>query len=197
MTECLVNIDCRVISEPIIKADYGIEKIYECCVSVPGTNGKMNNITLNFSNSVNCEIKEGTNLYVEGDIRSIRHKTESLNNPLRVYIFGTNITKLPDDADLTRNQIEMTGIVSNVPRLRKAFNNDNIDVSELTVKLVRAENRFSYIPVVAWNSLARLTANINRGDRVRLKGNIQSHYTLQGRLMIEVSAYSISIITEE
>ena len=27
MSDCLVKCDCRVISEPMVKADYGIEKI--------------------------------------------------------------------------------------------------------------------------------------------------------------------------
>ena len=196
MSDCLVKCDCRVISEPMVKADYGIEKIYESIVEIAGVGKKRNHVTLDYSNSIGVNLSEGDIIYIEGDIRSIRHRTEMDMSPLKVYLFANTIEILPSDSELSKNSIELTGTVSNKPYIRKAFNNNKTDVAELTVKLMRTESRFSYIPVIAWNSLARLTVSLQKGESITLKGNIQSHYTSNGRLMIEVSAYSISKIDE-
>lgn len=189
MSENLVNLDCKVETEPTQQASYGLDKIYEFVGSCKRESGKVDKFKIQFSSGTfSDELKVGDFIHISGELRTIKVFSKEDNKKFtRVYIHATSL-KIISEPKVYVNSIVIKGYpLAKDATPRKAYSDDSIDVTELVIQVPRSRNKISYIPCTTWNNLARLSANLEKGDIISINGRLQSHIIANGSILVEVS----------
>lgn len=202
---CEVMLDCVVLTKPKEVKTYGIEVIYAVDVEFQSTKTKKGVININYSNSLGLELKPGDNLRIKGDLRSIRvdsselgvevkeDSTEPVIKPRKVYLLIREIEKLDELPEDMLNVINFENLlVTSKPVTRKSYTDDTMDITSFKVRSERNKDKSSVLFCTAWNSLARLTADMEVGVRITGQGNLQSRYS-HDWLYNEICISSLSI----
>ena len=202
---CEVMLDCVVLTKPKEVKTYGIEVIYAVDVEFQSTKTKKGVININYSNSLGLELKPGDNLRIKGDLRSIRvdsselgvevkeGSTEPVIKPRKVYLLIREIEKLDKLPEDMLNVINFENLlVTSKPVTRKSYTDDTMDITSFKVRSERNKDKSSVLFCTAWNSLARLTADMEVGVRITGQGNLQSRYS-HDWLYNEICISSLSI----
>ena len=202
---CEVMLDCVVLTKPKEVKTYGIEVIYAVDVEFQSTKTKKGVININYSNSLGLELKPGDNLRIKGDLRSIRvdsselgvevkeNSTEPVIKPRKVYLLIREIEKLDKLPEDMLNVINFENLlVTSKPVTRKSYTDDTMDITSFKVRSERNKDKSSVLFCTAWNSLARLTADMEVGVRITGQGNLQSRYS-HDWLYNEICISSLSI----
>ena len=202
---CEVMLDCVVLTKPKEVKTYGIEVIYAVDVEFQSTKTKKGVININYSNSLGLELKPGDNLRIKGDLRSIRvdsselgvevkeDSTEPIIKPRKVYLLIREIEKLDELPEDMLNVINFENLlVTSKPVTRKSYTDDTMDITSFKVRSERNKDKSSVLFCTAWNSLARLTADMEVGVRITGQGNLQSRYS-HDWLYNEICISSLSI----
>lgn len=202
---CEVMLDCVVLTKPKEVKTYGIEVIYAVDVEFQSTKTKKGVININYSNSLGLELKPGDNLRIKGDLRSIRvdsselgvevkeDSTEPVIKPRKVYLLIREIEKLDKLPEDMLNVINFENLlVTSKPVTRKSYTDDTMDITSFKVRSERNKDKSSVLFCTAWNSLARLTADMEVGVRITGQGNLQSRYS-HDWLYNEICISSLSI----
>ena len=202
---CEVMLDCVVLTKPKEVKTYGIEVIYAVDVEFQSTKTKKGVININYSNSLGLELKPGDNLRIKGDLRSIRvdsselgvevkeNSTEPVIKQRKVYLLIREIEKLDKLPEDMLNVINFENLlVTSKPVTRKSYTDDTMDITSFKVRSERNKDKSSVLFCTAWNSLARLTADMEVGVRITGQGNLQSRYS-HDWLYNEICISSLSI----
>lgn len=204
---CEVILDGLVLTEPIEVKTYGIEVIYAVDIEFQSTKTKKGVININYSNSLGLELKPGDMVKVKGDLRSIRvendaeliSKLEKVDGeeptvkPRKVYVLVRELEKLdklPTDMTNVINFEQL--LVTSKPVTRKSYTDATMDITSFKVRSERNKDKSSVLFCTAWNSLARLTSELDTGVRINGQGNLQSRYS-HGWLYNEICISSLSI----
>ena len=166
MSKNLVQLDCKVETEPTLQASYGLDKIYEFIGVYKRESGKSDKFKIQFSSGIGVEeLKAGSFIHIEGELRTIKIYSEVDNKKYtRVYIQATSITEI-EEPEKYVNKIEIKGYpLAKDVVTRKSYSDENIDITELVIKIPRSKNKISYVPCTTWNNLARLSKNLKKGD---------------------------------
>lgn len=194
MKKNIVTLDCKVVSNPEVQITYGMETIYECEVSCMRNSGKEDIFKVQFSKSSNLiEFKEGDFITIVGELRTTKvYVKEDTRKYLRVYIHVKEAEFIEEPAKY-RNSFILSGYsLSRDAILRKSYDDETVDITDLIVEVPRGTNKVSYIPCTAWNNFARLSADLKRGDVIEVEGRLQSHKSTKGHILVEVSVSSLS-----
>lgn len=184
-----VEFDCRVVGDVRVIADYGLEQILSVRVGISRISSVMDYVDLNYSNSLELDLHEGMYLHVRGDLRSLMD-TDGLMN----YVHSEDITVLEGKPWEFQNSVFGTCVLKRKPVYRTKLDDPDVQITELDVKAVRIYQRVSHIRCTAWKRLAKLSRNLEPGLELEIEGRLQSHVNKSGRLLIEVSLYSIKIL---
>lgn len=184
----------KIITEPKVLVEYGLETIYEATVSYKRTSGKEDKFIINYSSG----LSEMMNTDVVGKICNIRGelRTTKYENITKIYIKVREVEFLDVEPEVYENNVRIQGILVREPRRRKSFADNETDIADLTIKVERGQSKASYIPVIAWNNNARLTSKLNIDDVVNVNGRLQGHITSHGYLMTEVTTTVFDNIEE-
>lgn len=131
-----------------------------------------------------------------GEIRSKKYTYEGISH-LLVYVYVTDVQEYETD----ENSVQLTGIISLPPILRKTPYNKTI--SDIFLRSYRNTNTRQYdrIPVIAWRECAKEVSKLPTGTMVRVIGRLQSREytkffedeTFERRTVIEVSAREVEV----
>ena len=191
---CQVEITGEVVTEPKKIMDYGIERIYEVTLRTKGHTCNDNDVILDYSVSCSQDVQVGAVIHATGELRTLKRRVKD-HYSVKVYVFAKTVSL--SDASDTTNHALVRGVLVQPPIMRKSFKDGVSDVTTMCLKAVRVrEDKCSFIPVIMWNSLARLSAGIEVGKTVEVEGLVQSHKTHSGRLMTEVLARKVTIIDD-
>lgn len=187
----LVYVDGKVCSDAELISDYGLEKIYRVDLAIKRLSGVEDIIAVHYSNSVTGELLRAGDYYsVEGDLRSVHVRGDRHG---RLYIYASSLSLLDQEPRDYRNLVKGYGRLCCDPVFRTKRNDAKVAITDLMVGVSRGSNKWSYIPVVAWNSKARVCTLLRRGDVLCLEGRLQSHS--RGILSREeVSIYKIDLV---
>ena len=180
-----VKITGRVITEPKELISYGIETIYEAVIEYKRTSGNCDKFVVNYSSGLGIEIKNGTLLDISGSVRTTKYE-----NITKIYIKIDKAEVLEQEPPIYNNEVILKGVIAKEPKIRKSYKDNDTDIADLTVKVVRNQTKLSFIPVVVWNSNARLAVTLKKDDEIAIKGRLQGHTTKNGYLMTEVTTTS-------
>ena len=149
------------------------------------------NIVLRESMLPDYDMTEAGPLRVAGELRSFNNKS-GVGNRLVLTVLARELG--PGGAD--ENHIALTGNLCKPPILR--VTPMGREICDIILAVARRYRRSDYIPVIAWGQQARDIAQCAVGDRLSVRGRLQSRtYTkvidgrAEERLAFEVSAADI------
>ncbi|MBQ2608863.1 MAG: single-stranded DNA-binding protein [Butyrivibrio sp.] len=180
-----VKLTGRVVTEPTVLTEYGIEKIYEAQIEYKRTSDKTDRFIINYSSGLDLDIKKDMLLLIDGTVR-----TTKFEQITKIYVKIDNAKVLDEEPEIYTNEVVIKGVLAKAPRIRKSYKDETTDITDLTVKVERNQTKASYLPVVAWNNNARLASQIAEGEEINIRGRLQSHTTKNGYLMTEITTTS-------
>ena len=128
-------------------------------------------------------IESGT-IHVLGELHS------SINSELHVYVFARTIE--PDEGNEHMNKCVLSGCVCSAVSLRITQNDRT--VSSTTLASHALSGYHCYVPIIFWGRNAEKSLKYNKGDKLSLKGRLQSRkYFKHGeqKVTYEVSVSSV------
>lgn len=137
--------------------------------------------------TINPEVKVGERVIIHGVYSSFNQREEEKSRlKLNVYAQNIELVEFPVDDE---NNIELEGIICKTPIVRTTPLGRVI--ADILIAINRPNSSYSdYIPVILWGYCAKQAENINVGNKVKIKGRVQSRiYTKEE---IEHTAYEIS-----
>ena len=134
------------------------------------------------------ELKEGDNVFVKGQYRSMKEGSR-----LQLFINAVNITKKAEEN--YENEILIEGMICQKrnPRITPVTNKVLMDAM---VTVERGSGRTYCIPIIIWNAIGEEAEKFEVGRRIRLKGRIQSRTYLKkypDGNQEEKTAYEVSV----
>jgi single-stranded DNA-binding protein len=136
-----------------------------------------------------------TDLRIEimGSLRSFNKRNEQENRyQLMEYIWADTFQ---ETALYDCNIIEADGYLCKTPTYRKTPLGR--EITDMLIAVNRAYGKSDYIPAIAWGRNAQYLANFRTGDRVVLKGRIQSRNYMKviNGVAEEKTTYEVSVVT--
>lgn len=128
-------------------------------------------------------IESGT-IHILGELHS------SINSELHVYVFAETIE--PAEEQEHMNKCVLSGMVCNVASLRVTPKGRT--VSSTTLASHALSGYHCYVPIIFWGRNAEKSLKYNKGDKLSLKGRLQSRkYFKHGeqKVTYEVSVSSV------
>ena len=185
----------KVISGPVFShKSYG-EAFYIVVIGVMRKSGYEDQIRLMISErllggrSPVC----GRYIEVQGQIRTY-NREENGKNRLEINIFVKEISYCGQNHVQSENCIEIEGYVCKEPIRRKTPLGR--ELCDLMIAVNRAYNKSDYIPAIAWGTNAFRCELFEVGEKVKIKGRIQSReyrkLTEKG-VVITKTAYEVSV----
>ena len=143
-------------------------------------------------------IHPGCRIELDGQIRTYNLPQPVDGRRLRVVMFAQEARMCAQDQD--ENEVHLTGIICRAPILRMTPKGRVICDFLLGVKW--GQDKYAYVPCIAWSKNASMVSLMSMGDRIELRGRIQSREYVKRfpdgsettRTAYEVSAVWISSI---
>ena len=141
----------------------------------------------------NLELTERGKLGVAGELRSFNNKS-GVGSRLVISVFARTLA-FEDGEDV--NLVSLTGTLCKRPNLRTTPLGR--EICDLMLAVNRRYGRSDYLPCITWGMLARESADWQVGDRLCLRGRIQSrsYIKLLGTEQVEKTAYEVSVSEAE
>lgn len=140
----------------------------------------------------NMEIKTGSSVVVEGQLRSYNKFVDGANR-LILTVFARNIDYCMEKSK-NPNQIFLDGYICKLPIYRTTpFGRE---ISDMLLAVNRAYNKSDYIPTIAWGRNSRFCQTLQIGDNIRVWGRLQSREyqkKISENDVIKKTAYEVSI----
>ena len=153
------------------------------------------NIVLRESMVPGYDLTQAGPVHITGELRSFNNKS-GVGNRLVLTVLARELA-LTDGPD--ENHIALTGAVCKPPILR--VTPMGREICDVILAVARRYRRSDYIPVIAWGQQARQVAEAAVGDRLSVRGRLQSRaYTkvidgqAEERLAFEVSAADVFLL---
>ena len=140
-----------------------------------------------YSATIRCFRKSGTadfvpvilpeGLIIDAGRISVAGELRTYNTPqrhLKMYVYAENVSR-SDDADA--NECCIDGTICDPKPIRRTLSGHYICKAILAVN--RSYGKSSYIPCIAWSSVAYQLSACNVGDNVSVSGRIQSRLYLK------------------
>lgn len=141
--------------------------------------------------TIKNDLQVGQKILIKGKYSSFNLKHDE-KKKLKLHVYADEIETLTFD-ELDMNEVELSGTICKQPIIRKTPLNKYI--TDMLIAVNRTDNKYSdYIPIILWGSNAYKAANMNIGDKVTIKGRVQSRaYTKDDseRIAYEISAFII------
>ena len=137
------------------------------------------------------ELSENEKIEVVGELRSFNNRSGQ-GSRLVITVFAREISFSDGDFE---NTVELCGVLCKLPNLRRTPMGR--EICDLMLAVPRRYGRSDYLPCIAWGRLAEATAELGVGDRISLRGRIQSRkYTkTDADGSTERTAFEVSVIS--
>lgn len=174
-----------------------VVRMMRAVISTERKSGKTDDIILMYDSS-KFDLKEGDKVKVTGSYRSF-NKITSIKNKLELYVIPKEIKMLEDldvmdDLEDDPNVIILDGFLCKDPIYRTTPFGRKI--ADLLIAVNTAPNKSDYIPSIAWGKFAKAVNDLKTGDRIKIKGRIQSRdyvKKINDEYIIERIAYEVSV----
>ena len=137
--------------------------------------------------------REGAYIEIIGQIRTYNHE-ECGRNRLIINVFVRQMTYCRPYDICSNNRVELEGFLCKVPIRR--VSPLGREICDLMIAVNRAYNKSDYIPAIAWGKNAYRCEEFDVGDKVKIRGRIQSReykkHIDEGDVIIK-TAYEVSI----
>ncbi len=135
-------------------------------------------------------IAEGDKLLVRGELRSFNNRRgEGARLVITAWAKELLLCEGEDE-----NELNLLGTLCKAPNLRQTPLGR--DICDLMVAVNRHYGRSDYLPCICWGALAREASCWQVGDKLRIRGRVQSrrYLKLTEEGSIERTAYEVSVL---
>lgn len=150
------------------------------------------NVTVSERLITNMQIEAGTEIVVEGQLRSYNKFIDG-SNKLILTVFARNI-ELCTQKSKNPNEIFLDGYICKEPVYRTTpFGRE---IADVLLAVNRAYNKSDYIPTIAWGRNSRFCQTLSVGDKIKVWGRLQSREyqkKVSDDKVIKKVAYEVSI----
>ena len=188
-------IDLKIISEPVVIKDFGLEKILEVKGEFVRTSGKKDIFIINYSDGLSNQPEIGNYYNINGSLRNIMILGEdSKYSYSKVYILAKNFSILDGEPEIYTNEIKLFNVeLFYKSVVRKSFKDESIDITDIKVKVQRNIEKYNIFKCTCWNNNARLISSVDKGSLIDIIGRLQSKFVNEDGIRTEISVSSISI----
>ncbi|MCL2080667.1 MAG: single-stranded DNA-binding protein [Oscillospiraceae bacterium] len=148
-------------------------KFYRLALGVKRLSGAEDTINIQAQQALTAALEpdlDGSPLSVAGHLRSFNNKS-GVGSKLVLYVLAREILTA-DAAEPHINALKLTGTLCKNPIYRKTPLGR--EICDLLIAVSRYHGRSDYLPCIAWGTHARGCAELKTGDRVAVKGRLQS-----------------------
>ena len=132
-------------------------------------------------------VEQGKEIEVYGEVRT-RNYYENEKKHTMVYVLVKEVYTARPEAIAT-NSVSLDGFISRPPIVRDTPKGKRI--CDVIVAVNHPHGKSSYIPCIVWGAGADVVGEKNVGDRIMLRGRLQSReYEKDGRIR---TAYEVSV----
>ncbi|MEG2354052.1 MAG: single-stranded DNA-binding protein [Clostridium sp.] len=189
-----IYLEGKVLTELEFSHEMYGEGFYSFYIEVPRLSDVTDqlNITISERLMIDLDIQVGSEIIVEGQLRSYNKFVDNANR-LILTVFARDIYPCLERSK-NPNQIFLDGYICKEPVYRKTpFGRE---IADMLLAVNRAYNKSDYIPTIAWGRNSRYCKTLAVGDRIRIWGRLQSR-EYQKKLseldVIKKVAYEVSI----
>ena len=195
-----VSVTGEIASEFTFSHEVFGEGFYTVDMAVNRLSDQMDTIPLMISDRL-LDVKadyRGQIAMVTGQFRSY-NRHDGVKNRLVLSVFAREIDFVDSDTNHTKtNRIFLDGYICKQPIYRKT--SLGREIADLLVAVNRPYGKSDYIPCIVWGRNARYASNLDIGDRLHIRGRVQSReYTkklsegeCEKRMAYEVSVSEIT-----
>lgn len=155
-------------------------RYYKTFLEIIRSSGRTDNITVFVSEDFVTEeilaFEAGTNIKVTGTVSSFLRK-EGEARKLKVYILAQKI-ELAKSYISQNNAIYLEGRLHK-PVFRRVTTLTQKTIADLFISYITENGRREYIPCITWGENARKAIQYNLGDKIIVKGRLQSRTYLE------------------
>lgn len=190
----VVTVSGVVKDNPVFSHEMFGEDFYNVNLIVPRLSDVSDELPVTISERlmVGINIEKGTQLLIEGQLRSYNKFIDG-SNKLILTVFARNLS-LSDEELKNPNQIFLDGYICKKPIYRTTpFGRE---ITDMLIAVNRPYNKSDYIPCIAWGRNARYSEKLQVGDRIKIWGRIQSREyqkKISEEEIITRVAYEVSI----
>ncbi|OQB14037.1 MAG: Single-stranded DNA-binding protein ssb [Firmicutes bacterium ADurb.Bin193] len=174
----------KICTEFVFSHEVYYEKFYNFSLDIARLSGVSDIIIITASEQLTYgkNFKPGDNVYIIGQFRSYNNYTD-VGNKLKLTVFAKEILpaeqcerlcdiETEDEAKRCINEINLIGFICKQPVYRTTpFGRE---ITDLLVAVNRTYNKSDYIPCIAWGRNSKFAGSLQVGDKVAIKGRIQS-----------------------
>jgi len=169
---------------------YG-EDFVNFSIEVPRLSGTVDVLPATASALTAVHLRAGDPISVHGQLRSYNRIVEGASRlDLRLFARRIDVNAAPE----FENDIELTGYVCKPPAYRTTpFGRE---ITDIMLAVNRRYNKSDYIPCIIWGRNARRAMQFEVGDKLNIKGRLQSREyekRLEDGEVLKRTAYELSV----
>lgn len=138
-------------------------------------------------------VEEGTDLAIEGEVRSYNNRS-GIGSKLVITVYARSIE--PDEGE-HKNELTLAGVLCKMPVVRRTPLGR--EICDMMLAVNRRYGRADYLPCIAWGALAQRCGQLGVGDGLKLNGRLQSreYSKEEGGELIRRTAFEVSVMSLE
>ncbi|ERI89593.1 single-strand binding family protein [Clostridiales bacterium oral taxon 876 str. F0540] len=189
-----IYLEGKIVSELQFSHEMYGEGFYTFNLEVPRLSDAKDILSVTVSERLigGMELKEGSEVIVEGQLRSYNKFVDGANR-LILSVFARNV-EFCIEKSKNPNQIFLDGYICKMPVYRTTpFGRE---IADMLLAVNRSYNKSDYIPTIAWGRNSRFCQGLEVGDNIRVWGRLQSREyekKISDTESIKKVAYEVSI----
>ena len=186
----------EAVREPAFSHSYGGEDYFLFpfrCLRLSGVEDVVN-VIVSRNTMDDFDIRAGQRIALKGEVRSYNNRSGT-GSKLVITVHAAQI--LPGQSGEDYNRVALTGNLCRKPVYRRTPMGR--EITDLLLAVNRSYGKADYLPCIVWGGLARQAARWEAGDRVRLRGRLQSrnYIKVQNQEAVEKVAFEVSVMAVE
>lgn len=186
----------EAVREPDFSHSYGGEDYFVFpfrCQRLSGAEDVVN-VMVSRNTVDHFDIRAGQRMVVKGEVRSYNNRSGT-GSKLVITVHASQL--LPGQAGEDYNRVTLVGNLCRKPVYRRTPMGR--EITDLLLAVNRSYGKADYLPCIVWGGMARQAACWDVGDRVRLRGRLQSrtYIKIQNEEAVEKTAFEVSVVTLE
>ena len=195
----IVKLGGTISEAPVLSHEVYDEKFYKLYIDVKRLSNIFDTLPIIISEKIIDldKLVVGSNVFVGGQFRSYNEfKNEKTKLVLSIFVKEIEIKELEEVEML--NEVTLEGFLCKKPVYRKTPLGR--EISDVIIAVNRTYKKSDYIPCILWGRNAKFSESIEIGEKVKLKGRIQSRNyekkladeSIEKKVAYEISATSFS-----
>lgn len=186
----------EAVREPSFSHSYGGEDYFVLpfrCLRLSGVEDVVN-VIVSRNTMDHFDIRAGQRMALRGEVRSYNNRSGT-GSKLVITVHASQV--LPGWGDEDYNRVTLVGNLCRKPVYRRTPMGR--EITDLLLAVNRSYSKADYLPCIVWGGMARQAAQWEVGDRVRLRGRLQSrsYMKVQNQEAVEKVAFEVSAMALE